>query len=291
MKVYIDIVDKRYLKESLTFCGIINPINCEFTVFPYGVQSQIPFMTIKEGTIFTHQTMFRILQEDNIIVVVNDETVFRKQRNMGECIVINDPIDHFDMYQEDEKKMLDKLLLKFEPENNDMVYYSNTEEYKSLSGKFDKIVGVASGDMVARWAYESKITNVEYYDYSYLSLKFQKKLINSNDIREVYYDYLPILNTGQRKATMEDLRDLDFDRMQVYYDYLKNCEVEYGVCDIRDPNQLRSLLTYCDRKTALWLSNIYYYASSLSTDKQLIFSMLDQSPATILPYTRVNYEG
>lgn len=293
MHVYIDILDEKYLSQTLNFCGIINPTNEKFLVKSYDKQSQkLPYIVIKEGSIFTQNTLFKILSNDNIKVIANGETILTKHTNTKLDInIVEDPDDYFDLYNEEDKKELTLRLQKFEPKNNDMVYYTNTEEYKPLQGNFDKIVGVASGDMVARWAYENKIKNVEYYDYSFLSLKFQKSLVTSNSVKDVYENYLNILNTGQRKATEEDLRDIDFNRIQKYYDYLKDCTVNYGVCDIREAWQLRSLLSYCNNKTALWISNIYYYASSLNVDATNLFMLLDQSPVKVLPHTRVEYES
>lgn len=293
MHVYIDILDEKYLSQTLTFCGIINPTNEKFLVKSYDKQSQkLPYIVIKEGSIFTQNTLFKILSNDNVKVIANGKTILTKHTNTKLDInIVEDPDDYFDLYNEEDKKELTLRLQKFEPENNDMVYYTNTEEYKPLQGNFDKIVGVASGDMVARWAYENKIKNVEYYDYSFLSLKFQKSLITSNSVKDVYENYLNILNTGQRKATEEDLRDIDFARIQKYYDYLKDCTVNYGVCDIREAWQLRSLLSYCNSETALWISNIYYYASSLNVDATNLFMLLDQSPVKVLPHTRVEYES
>jgi hypothetical protein len=293
MHVYIDILDEKYLSQTLTFCGIINPIKEKFLVKSYSEQSlKLPYIVIKEGSIFTQDTLFKILSTDNVKVISNGETILTKHTNTNlDITIVEDPDDYFDFYNKEDKEELTLLLEKFEPENNDMVYYTNTEEYKPLQGSFNKIVGVASGDMVARWAYENKIKTVEYYDYSFVSLKFQKSLITSNSVKDVYENYLNILNTGQRKATEEDLKDVDFDRIQKYYDYLKDCTVNYGVCDIREAWQLKSLLSYCDSETALWISNVYYYASSLNVDTTNLFKVLDQSPVKVLPHTRVAYES
>jgi len=293
MHVYIDILNEKYLSQTLTFCGIINPTKEKFLVKSYSKQShKLPYIVIKEGSIFTQDTLFKILSTDNIKVISNGETILTKHTNTNlDITIVKDTDDYFDLYNKEDKKELTLLLQKFEPENNDMVYYTNTEEYKPLQGSFNKIVGVASGDMVARWAYENKIKTVEYYDYSFVSLNFQKSLITSNSVKDVYENYLNILNTGQRKATEEDLKDIDFDRIQKYYDYLKDCTVNYRVCDIREGWQLKSLLFYCDSETALWISNVYYYASSLNIDTTDLFKLLDQSPVKVLPHTRVAYES
>ena len=293
MNLYIDTLDETHLKETLTFCGIINPIQEKFIVKPYTKQSHgLPFMVIKEGSIFTNDTLFKILETKNIKVIVSGETIFRKHTNTSlDITIIEDPDDYINLYDKQDSKKLESLLQRFEPEHNDMVYYTNTEEYKPLQEPYKKIVGVASGDMVARWAYESKIKEVEYYDYSFLSLKFQKSLITSNSVMDVYIKYLDILHTGQRKANEQDLENIDFDRIQKYYDYLKECKVNYGVCDIREGWQLKSLLSYCDDETALWISNIYYYASSINVDTTNLFNILDQSSVKVLPHTRVLYEG
>ena len=228
----------------------------------------------------------------SIQVELEGETIFRKHTNTSlDITIIEDPDDYINLYDQQDNEKLESLLRNFEPENNDMVYYTNTEEYRPLQENYKKIVGVASGDRVARWAYESKIKEVEYYDYSFSSLKFQKSLIASNSVKDVYKKYIDILHTGQRKATEQDLENIDFDTIQEYYDYLKECKVNYGVCDIREEWQLKSLLSYCDNETALWISNIYYYASSINVDTTNLFKILDQSSAKVLPHTRVLYEG
>jgi hypothetical protein len=293
MNLYIDTLDGLHLKETLTFCGIINPIKEKFIVKPYTKQSHgLPFMVIKEGSIFTKDTLFKILENNNVKVIVDGETIVRKHSDTSlDITIIEDPDDYINLYDTQDSKKLESLLQDFEPENNDMVYYTNTEEYKPLQETYKKIVGVASGHMVARWAYESKIKEVEYYDYSFLSLKFQKSLITSNSVKDVYEKYIDILHTGQRKANEQDLENIDFDRIQKYYNYLKECNVNYGVCDIREEWQLKSLLSYCDNETALWISNIYYYASSINVDPTNLFNILDKSPAKVLPHTRVIYES
>jgi len=291
MNVYIDIVDEQFLKQTTTFCGIVNPIKETFTAEKSNGKYSFPYIRITEGTVFAGETMFKILEQDNIRITSAGKIIFEKHTTNSDFLVINDPKDYHNLYDNKDKASLEEKLKKFEPDNNEMIYYSNTEEYQKLSGSFDKIVGVASGDMVARWAYEHGIENIDFYDYSFLSLKFQKQLVDSSNVKEVFLNYMKLLNTGQRSATMDDIRSLDFDRMQIYYDYLKNCNVSYGVCDIRDPLQLKSMLGYCDKNTAVWLSNVYYYASSLNTNKEPLFNLLDNSPACILPHTRVLYEG
>jgi hypothetical protein len=291
MNVYIDTITEQFLKQTITFCGIVNPIKETFTAKKSSGDYSFPYTRIVEGTVFTEETLFKILEQDNIRIISAGSTVFEKHSTDADFLIIHDPEDYHNLYNKTDKERLEEKLKKFEPNNNEMIYYSNTEKYQRLPRSFDKIVGVASGDMVARWAYEHDINNIDFYDYSFLSLKFQKQLVDSNDVKEVFLNYLPLLNTGQRSATMDDIKQLDFDKMQTYYDYLKNCNVSYGVCDIRDPLQLKSMRGYCDENTAVWLSNVYYYASSLNTNKEPLFKMLDNTPAYILPHTRVLYEG
>lgn len=291
MNVYIDTVNEQFLKETITFCGIVNPIKETFVAKKSNGEYSFPYIRISEGTIFAGETMFKILEQENIRITSAGNIVFEKQTTDSDFLVINDPKDYHNLYNSADKESLEEKLKQFEPDNNEMIYYSNTEEYQKLPSSFDKIVGVASGDMVARWAYEHEIKNIDFYDYSFLSLKFQRQLVDSSNVKEVFLNYMKLLNTGQRPATIDDIRSLDFDSMQIYYDYLKNCNVSYGVCDIRDPLQLKSMLGYCDKNTAVWLSNVYYYASSLNTNKDPLFNLLDNSTAYILPHTRVLYEG
>ena len=296
MNAYIDIIDEQFIEPTTTFCGIVNPAPVVTVAQKSKGTYTIPYIRIVEGTIFTDQTMFDILQEENIQVVCNGVTVFTKCKSeIDNFKTIENPSDYYNLYDADSKQALDNKLIAYEPFNNEMlsemVYLTNTEEYHRLYEDVDTIAGVASGDRVAKIAYDNKIKNIIFYDYSYLSIKLQQSLIHSTNVEEVYIAWMKFLTTGQRPITIDDIKSLDIDSIQKYYDYLKRCKVSYMVCDIRKPKQLQNLLDECDENTALWLSNVYYYASSLYTDKEELFEMIDDSGVTVLPHIRVLYEG
>ena len=295
MNVYIDNIEDKYLEETLTFCGIINPMNAPFTVVGNAKEPKFPYIKIQEGCLFTDKTLYTILDRPlgwNVFVSVNGKVVFEQRLSNDYPVThIDNPIDYLDLYNANNRETLKEKLQEFEPLVKERVYYKNTEKYFKLEGDYDRLVGLASGTMMARWAYENNIKDIEFYDYSPVSLKFQKELIQADDINEVYDRFLPVLHTGKRSATVEDIKQIDIETVQKYYNFLKDCNVEYGLCDIRREDDLERLLYNCNERTAVWLSNVYYYVGSLNTNKEPLFKILDSSSAVILPYTRANYES
>ena len=287
---YLTLRDKKFINESLLHYSVLLN-NDKHNMVVTDTKKVIPYYSIREGVTFTIKLIEHIREMGNIRIYKNREVVFEKI--ITENSVVDTWYDDgvFDLYDIQEYNYIQTI--KNEYEDNRPIYLFNTETVE-LKNDTDVFVGLASGNIVAKLAFEHKIQRVIMFDYSQRSLDFQRELILSGNRLGTYKKHLPNLILGIDKATASDLDRVDKD-IDLYYDYLKTIDVEFLNIDLRNHSDIIKLFDNIPANSTLWISNVLSYITTIDTDCVEIYNLIDklciEKNVTLLPNTRVYYEG
>jgi len=289
MNYYLNIRQNIYLNQSLVHYGIMVQNN-KFNIVKSSTDKSFPYTVIDEGIMFAPVLSDEIRNLHNVRVYKNNRVVFEKA--MDESIFQEFHNEHvFDLYDVSEKAYVDDAIQFYE--NNRDIYIHNTECVVCNSS--DPIAGLASGMILAKLSYLNNINNVIFYDFSQSSLDFQKELIFSNDRKQTFIKHLDVMTTGYQVASIYDLNNVNFDEINIYYDYIKNVKLEFVQVDLRDSNDINKLFNLLPKNSTLWISNVLHYVTTLNHYDVNRYELLDNLAKAknikILPHTRVYYES
>lgn len=292
---YIDIKQEKYIDQTLCWLGIAHN-NHQFNIVQkYNGTPSIPFIYIQEGIVGNDFITPIVQKTDNIEIYKNGVLVFKKCFSDVEPKKFYDNV--FDLYNTNDRVLLNCLINDLENKKNDLVYFINTEETKILNRNFKLIAGLASGILVADLAYQNKSKKIIFFDYSINSLNYQKELIYSKNRASVITKFLNknLLINGVSKSTINDIKNCDMSYINKIYDYLQEQSILFLNLDLRNIDNVQQLFSLLDDQSCLWLSNIFYYPTTINYNVQSIFSTIDQflmkKDITILDHTRMTYEN
>ena len=289
MNHYLKIRQNIYLNQSLVHYGIMVQNN-KFNIVKSSTDKSFPYTVIDEGIMFAPILSDKIRNLHNVRVYKNNRIVFEK--SVDESIFQDFSDEHvFDLYDVTEKAYVDDIIQFYE--NNRNIYIHNTEHV--ICNSVGSIAGLASGMILAKLSYLNNINNVIFYDFSQSSLDFQKELIFSDDRKQTFLKYLDTMTTGYQVASIYDFNNLNFDEINIYYDYLKNVTLEFVQVDLRDDTDIKKLFDILPVNSTLWISNVLHYITTLNhydvKRYELLDSLAKQKNIKILPHTRVYYES
>lgn len=279
-----------FMGQSLCHYGILLQNNQYNKVYD-DITLIRPYYVIDEGIILHPNLCNQLRITPNAIVYKNGKVVLAKVSDD------NDPVefynDVYDLYIDTDKLYIDQEYNNVEAFRK--IYTTNTEPAPVLSNKTDTVAGLASGHYLAEMAYNSKATHVFYFDYSKPSLDFQKQLIVSDNRYVLFEDNINNMTIGSRDATIIDLKTLNMDNINYYYDYLKSVNVTFLEIDLRKFEDINKLFSALPVYSTLWISNVLHYITSINDYSDNRYNLLDrlsnEKSINILPHTRIYYEG
>lgn len=286
---YINLIQKQFVNQSLVYYGILLQNN-QTNLVNNARTKLIPYYALNEGIICDPEVSNKIRNTPNVDCYHYGKIVLQKRTNTVDPILT---IDNgiYDLYNQTDKDFVYSKINELE--NNRNFYSKNTEPYICCNNVVS-VAGCASGYHLAQMAFESRAQNLVYTDYSKYSLYIQKQLIYSSNRKQLLIDNLDMLTIGHRNTTLSDIEAIDFTKLNNYYDYLKNINVNYYCIDYRNIKDIESLNYILPNNSVLWISNSLHYITSLDYYNTEIYQALDNlitnKSITILPHTRVYYE-
>jgi hypothetical protein len=293
MNYFLKLRESKYLNQSLSYYGILIQNHLHNLVKRLYVKPLLNFIILTEGYICSPRLNNLVRNSENIIIKKNEEIIIEKITNSKDIKIINITTEEiFDLYNTEENKKIYDIVNYWN--TTEKIYISNTEEIP-LIPKSSSIVGLASGDGLARLAHCSNSSKIIFFDYKIYSLEFQKKLIESNNRKKIFEEYLNFLTLGDKDATIDDIEKINFKNLDVLYNNLKDKEVHFLEIDFRRKSDILKLFNYIDRNSIIWTSNIMHYITSIDYYDKTRYNLLDKlcqnKQITILPETRIYYEG
>lgn len=255
-----------------------------------------PYVKIIEGIVTSVETINILKTYDNVDIIKNNKIVIRKRINDEQHYTFYNT-DVYDLYNNIEYNQVIKIITYWEENKDNFIYLKNTETFENIQLTCDKknIAGLASGTMVAEFAFKYKSEKVIFYDYSKKSLEFQHAMIFSSNRNETLKLYLEYFIIGNDKATMNDIKSLDINLLNNIYDNLKLLDIKFIYCDLRNLDNVEEMLSELDSSFTLWISNALYYVTSFNNNKEdcfnLITSRCKDNGINLLPHMRINYES
>ena len=103
------------------------------------------------------------------------------------------------------------------------------------------------------------------------------------------------MTTGYQNATIDDLNSIDFNEINIYYDYLKNAKLKFLHVDMRKDIDIMMLFNETPNNSTMWISNVLHYITTLNyydvNRYELIDRLAKEKDIELLPHTRVYYEN
>lgn len=296
MNLYIEQNTGTFLNETVNWIGILTADYQQHTIL-YHSNFVKPYIVVKEGFISNINTINIINSHENVDIIYNDLVVISK-RTSSDPVTVFHNTDVYNLILPNDYTAAYKIICKWDSDKDDIVYLTNTESFSDIqSNDITKlnIAGLASGSMIAEFAYTYQSKKIVFFDYSKSSLDFQKDMIYSPNRSLVLEKYFNKFITGQVPATIEDILNLDIDHLNEIYNYVRLQSVEFIYCDLRNINNINTLFNALDSTFTLWLSNALYYVTSINKNKQacidLIYQLSKDKDINILPFMTINYES
>lgn len=287
--LYIKPVSNSFINETLVSIGIIVQNNRFNTVKPSTSNEglEIPYILIDEGIVCLPATNASLRDDPNVIVKIDGKVVAEKKTTNDSPVIINGA---YDLHITEDKAFIDSKIVELETIRK--FYSKNTEPFHAIRHT-ESVVGLASGYYVAEMAYRSQSSKVVFFDYSSVSLEFQRLLIDSSDRKSLLMSRLSELTVGHRDTTAEDINILDIESIDIYYDYLKTVIVEFHNIDVR--YDIEKLCEIVPNNSIVWISNVLNFITTMYHYNTQHFSRLDrlvtEKNVTLLPHTRIYYES
>lgn len=289
MKYLIAIREKKFLKQSLCYYGILIQ-NHKSNHISDNLNLTLPYVKVNEGIVCDPYINKQINRHDNVVVVKNNQIVIEKRTTAEPVEVIFGNV--LDLYDDVDRNQLEKIINEWE--QTEKIYVINTEKIPKCRNT-KSIAGLASGFGLAKMAYDSSANNIIFFDYKESSLKLQKELIEVEDRKSLLQKYLPLLTCGDRDANEQDINSLDFKEISKLYDNLKNKNITFLKIDFRNKDEIRFLIEALPMRSTLWISNVLHYITTLnyfsSEYYDFIETLCKKKLIKLLPYTKIHYEG
>lgn len=311
LNFYIKKKNGKFIDQSLCWLGIVyNSYNFEIvTDFNKPVK---PYVCITEGVIgdidFIKLARHRInLKGYDSNGELMFESIFHDDNSLK---IVSKGV--FNLYHNNDYKNVENLIKELENNKDKNIFLFNTEPIINIyDKKINQIAGLASGTFISEISYNLDIKNILFFDYSLSSLEYQKNLINNEDRYNVIKNYIEnnLLVVGDgindsnfneahgsiRKGNLKDLNLLNLDKINKIYNHLSKCNVEYLHIDLRMNNDIELLFKKLKFNSYLWLSNVYYYPTSINYTNKSIFKLIDtlanKKNIKLLDHTRILYES
>lgn len=282
-----------YINQSLVYYGILLQNDKINIIRNTPLTVGTPYYILHEGIICHPILSNSIRRLENVEVYKNGKLVLKKASSLETPNVYHDE-NVYDLYDINDNQYVQNIIDEYE--NNRLFYAINTEPIPKLpNNSFQSLAGVASGSHVAQIAYENKLRYVVFFDYSSESLDLQKMLIESSDRFSTYKNNIDNMTMGYQNASVEDISRIDFNLISKYYDYLKTVDVRFIHVDLRQVSDIEKLVDQIPNDTTLWISNVFHFVSAINSYNseryKLLDTLCDNKNITLLPYTRIYYEG
>lgn len=296
MNLYIERRDGTYLDYTANWLGIVNHVYAD-RIISFSPNYIIPYIFAIEGFISNINTINFLNEHDNVDVYYNELLVFKKRISNNQIYDLHCS-DVYNLYDPDDFNIVQTEINYWETNKDNFVYLRNTENINDIlqhNTATPNIAGLASGTIVAEFAYSNKSQNIIFFDYSLSSLEFQKELIYSSDRKQVLLNFSGKLITGQTLATVEDINKIDIEFINIIYDYIQTQTVEFIHCDLRNTHDIHSLFNMLNCTFTLWISNVFYYVTSFNNNKQRCIELINELSAlnnvNLIPFMTIRYEN
>jgi hypothetical protein len=246
---------------------------------------------IVEGMICHPDVLNRVRETPNIRIYKNGVVIIDKHTDSSDFVDMHN-VECYDLYALDDSLQIANIVAHWEITRK--IYLINTEPLPALPCTYS-IAGLASGTALASMAYQCNATDITFFDYSQDSLDFQKDLIFAIDRTQVVKKYFDKLVTGNENATHDDIDAIDFIKINSIYDNLRDKSVKFLLIDLRNIDHVKKLLDILPCNSVLWISNVYYYITSINHYNYHLYQIFDEicnsKNIMLLPHTRIIYEG
>lgn len=290
MDYFLSLRESRYLYQSLIQYGILLQNN-ESNLIKLFDTSSVDYLRLFEGYVLPPHINNVVRKNSDITILKNGNIVLEKKQNLKDMQILEFD-DILDMYIPQEQEKLNEIIKFWE--DREKIYIVNTEEI-SITQKTNSIAGLASGHALARLAFETSATDITFFDYKESSLKFQRDLIISNDRIKVFKEYSRFLTFGERDANDKDIENLDFEYLNKIYNNLRNKNLKFLKIDLRKQDDIQNLIEQLPYNTVLWISNVFYYVTSINyynlENQSYLDKLCKDKNITLLPFTRIYYES
>lgn len=287
--LYINPGYGKFMGQSLCHYGILLQNN-QYNIVYDCINPVKPYYIIDEAIILHPTLCNKIRNEPNVVVYKNGKIVLSKVTDDNDIVTFYD--DVYDLSDSKDKSYVDSQFNNIDLTRK--IYSTNTEPMPNLK-KTENISGLASGYYLAEMAYRTLAKNVYYFDYSYDSLNFQQRLINSDDRYKLFIENIGNMTVGNRDTNMADLESLDMNNINKYYDYLRTANVTLLEIDLRKSHDINNLFNVLPENTTLWISNVLHYITTINDYSRERYELIDKlcklKNINLLPHTRIYYEG